>query len=659
MSTLTPLRTNIARLMNENLKLEMIKQFGEGISTALLALLETFDFIDKIDLQDCDIVIPEVSEEKYNLFLAAFTQRNELLGNMLRDVRVRKARDGVRIDKVAQLVASSSSFFNSQPQQLTHTHLISHLVKLGYRFNEEGVCFGLSSMAIQAALLGEEQVIRFNRRLNLLASLTPDALVENVTQAREEVKKLGKAPPSEETRQWLEIQAFFDDLMFYQQPYHYRDWYEERKAPAQSLKQTAPLVLSTALEGQGGIREIGDFIGAYSKQELKDYFTSFQTSIENDQAITNPVSMQLKSSTHAISITWSPTIKHWLFADANKLPIQALFSPEDVASKVYLALKSQRDSINDTLIFETLIFTTITQETNVSQAISVWKKQDTWARMHQISAAKALLTDDSHATLLYFAAQNGYIEVVKELLNLGADINLAANDGASPLFIAAQNGHVKVVKELLNRGAKINQEKNTGETPLSIAVWAGHLKVVKELLNHGAKINQAKSNGETPLFIAAWAGHLKVVKELLKRGAKINQTTDDGETPLFMASEEGHIEVVKELLLWKADINQAMKNGGGPLFIAAQKGHIEVVELLLNSGARSDLVFKSSIGSLQQFARRENVETFMNEFIHAQTQSTNPDTEIQMTPEEIAIIMGHTEIATLLHGVNQQPSFGA
>jgi ankyrin repeat protein len=60
---------------------------------------------------------------------------------------------------------------------------------------------------------------------------------------------------------------------------------------------------------------------------------------------------------------------------------------------------------------------------------------------------------------------------------------------------------------LLERGAAINQAKNDGATPLSIGCLNGHEPVARLLLEHGAAINQAKNDGATPLSIGCLNGH--------------------------------------------------------------------------------------------------------------------------------------------------------
>ena len=54
------------------------------------------------------------------------------------------------------------------------------------------------------------------------------------------------------------------------------------------------------------------------------------------------------------------------------------------------------------------------------------------------------------------------MDVVRALLEQGADIDKARNDGATPLYVASQKGHVDVVRVLLEQGADINKARMMG-----------------------------------------------------------------------------------------------------------------------------------------------------------------------------------------------------
>ena len=137
------------------------------------------------------------------------------------------------------------------------------------------------------------------------------------------------------------------------------------------------------------------------------------------------------------------------------------------------------------------------------------------------------------------AIRNGDLEMVKRLLEQGADINKATNSaGDTPLYVASEMGHVDVVTILLERGADINKATNSaGYTPLYVASEAGYEEVVKILLEKGADINKADIDGQTPLMIAVSYGDLEVVEVLLEYGANLNVRTDEGYTVFDMLSD--------------------------------------------------------------------------------------------------------------------------
>jgi ankyrin repeat protein len=65
--------------------------------------------------------------------------------------------------------------------------------------------------------------------------------------------------------------------------------------------------------------------------------------------------------------------------------------------------------------------------------------------------------ESSGRTPLYVASDKGHLEVVRVLLDHGADVNTPAAYAGSALFAACCNGHVEVVRILLEHGAAPNQ----------------------------------------------------------------------------------------------------------------------------------------------------------------------------------------------------------
>ena len=107
---------------------------------------------------------------------------------------------------------------------------------------------------------------------------------------------------------------------------------------------------------------------------------------------------------------------------------------------------------------------------------------------------------------------------------------MQANDGVSALNVASQNGHLDVVRELVGMGAQIDmQAKRVMEhSALIVASQNGHLDVVRELIGMGAQIDMQENDGASALIVASQNGHLDVVRELIGKGAQIDKQENDG-----------------------------------------------------------------------------------------------------------------------------------
>jgi len=132
------------------------------------------------------------------------------------------------------------------------------------------------------------------------------------------------------------------------------------------------------------------------------------------------------------------------------------------------------------------------------------------------------VTDDAFGyTPLMNASRHDNLEIVRFLINSGADMEKKCTNGGTPLIIASKYGNVIIMKELLNSGADIENLDNYGWTALMHACTGLKEVAVWELLDRGANINHKSATlGETPL-IAACLYHRKndIIKELLHRGA--------------------------------------------------------------------------------------------------------------------------------------------
>jgi ankyrin repeat protein len=87
-------------------------------------------------------------------------------------------------------------------------------------------------------------------------------------------------------------------------------------------------------------------------------------------------------------------------------------------------------------------------------------------------------------TALYSASAKGHIGIVRCLLEAGADFKLTcAETDVSPLMIAAYHSRLEVVQELLEVGADPNIGSTDGATAIFYAAQKGHLEVIRILLD--------------------------------------------------------------------------------------------------------------------------------------------------------------------------------
>ncbi|KAM7176956.1 ankyrin repeat domain-containing protein 12 isoform 4-T4 [Macrochelys suwanniensis] len=117
-------------------------------------------------------------------------------------------------------------------------------------------------------------------------------------------------------------------------------------------------------------------------------------------------------------------------------------------------------------------------------------------------------------------------------------VNKRNERGETPLHMAAIRGDVKQVKELISLGANVNVKDFAGWTPLHEACNVGYYDVAKVLIAAGADVNTQGLDDDTPLHDSASSGHRDIVKLLLRHGGNPFQANKHGERPVDVAETE-------------------------------------------------------------------------------------------------------------------------
>ena len=190
------------------------------------------------------------------------------------------------------------------------------------------------------------------------------------------------------------------------------------------------------------------------------------------------------------------------------------------------------------------------------------------------------------ATPLHWSAEKGHLDVVRALIEAGADVNPKMIGDRTPLFLSAEEGHLEVARALVEAGADVNAKQyNKGWTPLHMSAEMGHLEVVRALIEAGADVNAKEDDGGTPLHRSASYGELEVARALIEAGADVNAKRDDGWTPLHWSAGNGQLEVAQALIEAGADVNAKKDDGMTPLHLSAQEGRLEIARALIEAGA--------------------------------------------------------------------------
>ena len=206
------------------------------------------------------------------------------------------------------------------------------------------------------------------------------------------------------------------------------------------------------------------------------------------------------------------------------------------------------------------------------------------------------------------ACQLGQIEIVKVLIENGTIINAPNIQGEvqywkrkQSLHTAVSYGHIDIVKELLKKGANVNHEDDYYGTPINVAAHDGNLLLVKELLNHGANpfhnLNGEEDDdyhqAESPIHAAASKGYQTIYEEMLLHGENDSYYDDDCRTSLHHAAIMGNSKAVKQLLARGCNPNAKDIEDQTPLHLAIEgaacHNAYDMIVELLNHGANVNI----------------------------------------------------------------------
>jgi ankyrin repeat protein len=236
---------------------------------------------------------------------------------------------------------------------------------------------------------------------------------------------------------------------------------------------------------------------------------------------------------------------------------------------------------------------------------SAIEKQATLVRLLLADGLSPNTTDPEQGDTmpLHAAAQSGAIDVVRLLLEAGADANCCDDAGNTPLVNATTNGQLACARELIPH-TDLRTFNTTGNNVLHTCILANQPEIFKLLLPHFADnidVRTIKSRppavtggpyNATSLMLACQGGYHAMVKALLAAGASRTAHDSNSYSCLHYAACGGHLACVTLLIgrpenqkMSPAEIDARAHQGQTALYLAAKNGHRYCCAALLAAGA--------------------------------------------------------------------------
>ena len=211
--------------------------------------------------------------------------------------------------------------------------------------------------------------------------------------------------------------------------------------------------------------------------------------------------------------------------------------------------------------------------------------------------------EQGNLSLLHVAVQSGAIDVLRLLLEVGADANSCDNFGNTPLQVAVHHGKLACASELIP-DTDLRIFSADGSNVLHRSIVCNHLEIFKLLLLHFADdvdVRTAKPRppadpgrpyNATPLMLACQGGYHAMVKALLAAGASCTAHNSNSFSCLHYAAQDGHLACVTLLIgrpdnqkMSAAEIDAQANEGQSAHYLAAANGHHYCCAALLAAGA--------------------------------------------------------------------------
>ena len=258
-------------------------------------------------------------------------------------------------------------------------------------------------------------------------------------------------------------------------------------------------------------------------------------------------------------------------------------------------------------------------------------------------------------TPTHLAAEHDYDEIVKELHQYGADLEVQCKGGFRPIHVAAFHDSRKVAQLLAKLHVELNPLCEDDRTVLHIAVENSGTEFLQLILATNPDVNARENEAlNTPLHSAASAGNTGACKLLLDKELTIDLPNKTNHTALHLAVLEGHLETANLLLDYMFSPTKTAVFESPVLHYAANEGNKDFIASLIGAGADPEAQNIHKHRALHFAARKGHVEFVKQLFTIVSDLEVNPQDSDGKTPLHLAAIAGHLETIRALQAQGAQ-----
>jgi len=163
-----------------------------------------------------------------------------------------------------------------------------------------------------------------------------------------------------------------------------------------------------------------------------------------------------------------------------------------------------------------------------------WSEAATWLKdkTPDVNAREPI----TGATALSLASIDGRLDLVRDLIRYGAELDRMGAGGWTPLGAAAFHGHELVARDLIRKGARLDAPGASGQLPLHLACATGQTRMIELLVDQGARWRDFNGQGRHAMAEAALFGQLPAMQTLLRLGANYREPDRYGLNALHAAA---------------------------------------------------------------------------------------------------------------------------